>query len=133
VASPMSRYAVYPLAAPLVFALAFMLYHREKLTLELAGWNLVSSYVLFALPSLIVAAVDSRGLKRKSETRLATCILTMILVTVVPFAVVIPGARFEPHFLLVMTVAAIFATGVCYWISVMVQPSAPESAGGGEA
>ncbi len=113
----MSRFIIYPAIAPLVFGLAFVLYHWEKATLELAAWNFGSSYVLFVVPSLIVAAVNSRGLRCKSDTHLLSCILTMLLATVLPFAVVIPGARFEPHFLLVMAVAAILATGVCYWIS----------------
>ena len=53
----------------------------------------------------------SRGLKRKSENRLASCLLTMPGITVVPFALAIPGARFEPEFLLYMGIAAIVAAG----------------------
>jgi hypothetical protein len=113
----MTRFLIYPVVAPLVFGSAFVLYHWEKVTLELVGWNFASSYVLFVVPSLIVAAVDARGVKRKSDTRLMSCILTMLLTTVLPFAAAIPGARFEPQFLLVMIAAAVVATGICYWIS----------------
>jgi hypothetical protein len=115
----MSRFLIYPAVAPLVFGLAFVLYHWEKVTVELVGWNFASSYVLFVVPSLIVAAVDARGVKRQSDTRLMSCILTMVLTTVLPFVVAIPGARFEPHFLLVMMVAAVVATSLCYWISTL--------------
>jgi hypothetical protein len=126
----MKRYLIYPAIAPLVFALAITLYHWERVTLALVGWNLASSYLLFLGPSLIVAAVDTRGLKRGSDARLMWCIATMLLVTVIPFAVVIPGARFEVPFLLVLMLAAIVATCVCYWISAIVQPSLPGRATG---
>src|SRR5215213_5964026 len=108
----MSPYLVYPLVAPLVFALAFVLYHWEKATWELVGWQVLSAYGLYLIPSLIVASVDSRALKRKSATRVQSVMLTMLLVTVVPFAIMIPQARFEGAFLMVMAIAAIFATGI---------------------
>jgi hypothetical protein len=122
----MNPFVAYPLIAPFVFALAFMLYHWEKLTLEGVGWNFFNSYALFALLSLIVAAVDRRHQKRKSETRAASCIVTMVVVALIPF-VLNPYAWFEPVFLMVLVAAAIVAAGICCWISTgSVQPTAPE-------
>jgi hypothetical protein len=121
------RFLVYPLVAPLVFGLAFSLYHWKTLTLDLAGRNVAYAYALILLPSMIVAAVDWRGFDRKSDTRLMSCILTMLLVTVVPFAAIAPGALFEENFLPVMVLAALVSTAVCYWISTLFPPNWPAS------
>jgi hypothetical protein len=122
----MSRYVIYPAIAPLVFGLAYTIYHWKKVTLELVGWNFISCYVLFAVPSLIVAAIDSRGLKRRSDNRIVPCVATMLLLTVVPLAVMLPAARFEASFLLATAIAALIATGICYKISETAQPALAE-------
>ncbi len=116
------RYIVYPLVAPLAFAAAFSMYHWQKLTLELAGWNLLGAYVLFFLPSLLVACVDTRGMKHKGHERLPLCVVTMMMATVVPFVVLIPGAM-EGYFLLALAGAALAAAIACYWISDVLEPA----------
>jgi hypothetical protein len=119
----MIRFLIYPLITPAAFALAFTINRWEKLSSELVTINFASLYALIFLPSLIVAAVDHFGLKRKTESRLLWCTLTMLGVTVVPFVLLAPGIRFEESAMAFMLVAAIVATTVCYSISNYIQPT----------
>jgi hypothetical protein len=123
------RYKIYPLVAPLAFAAAFSMYHWEKLTLELAGWNLMSAYALFALPSLIVARVDTKGLlKFKTRERLSVCVMTMMLVTVPPFLLIGPGALYQENFILALAGGALAAAIMCFWLCDWLRPGGSNGA-----